>query len=314
MRQACADGIFELASVDPRVVFVGSDLGPGAMEPMRLRYPERFFMEGVSEQYIIGMAAGLAATGFIPFVNSIGTFLTCRGFEQIAIDLCLQNLPVRLIGNGGGLVYASLGPTHLATEDLAILRALPNMTVVAPCDSDEAVGAPRPVPRLAWPGLLPTWWCRRSCGEPRPRASVTGPGGLLPPTRRVLVVSTGTITGNVVAAADLLTAQGVAVGVLHLSTVKPLDGPLLRDASGRADLVVVVEEHTPAGGLAGAVLESLADEPARLPGRFLRLGLPDEFISQYGSQRELLGRYGLDPVGLADRIERAWRAKRVDPP
>lgn len=150
MRQAWADGIFELASVDPRVVFVGSDLGPGAMEPMRLRYPERFFMEGVSEQYIIGMAAGLAATGFIPFVNSIGTFLTCRGFEQIAIDLCLQNLPVRLIGNGGGLVYASLGPTHLATEDLAILTVLPNMTVVAPCDSDEAVALLGQ--SLDWPG------------------------------------------------------------------------------------------------------------------------------------------------------------------
>jgi transketolase len=104
---------------------------------MKKEMPERFFMEGVSEQHIIGMAAGLAMEGFIPYVNTIATFITRRCYEQVALDLCLQDLPVRLIANGGGVVYAPLGPTHLAVEDIAIMRALPNMAVVAPCDADE---------------------------------------------------------------------------------------------------------------------------------------------------------------------------------
>ena len=139
MRKTALDCVFELAKKDDRVVFIGSDLSVGVLDEMRRVLPKRFFMEGVSEQHIIGMAAGLALEGFIPYVNTIATFLTRRCYEQIALDLCLQNLPVRLIANGGGAVYAPLGPTHLAVEDLAILRALPNMTVVAPCDAAEMV-------------------------------------------------------------------------------------------------------------------------------------------------------------------------------
>src|SRR5580693_31690 len=137
MRQTALDMVTELARRDARVVFIGSDLGAGAMDVFRAEMPDRFFMEGVSEQSIIGMAAGLAMEGFIPFVNTIATFLTRRCFEQVAVDLCLHNLPVRLIANGGGVVYAPLGPTHLAIEDMAILRTLPNMTVVAPSDAEE---------------------------------------------------------------------------------------------------------------------------------------------------------------------------------
>ena len=104
------------------MVFIGSDLGPGVLENMRVEMPDRFFMEGVSEANIIGMAAGLAMDGFIPYVNTIATFLTRRCFEQISIDLCLHNLSVRLIANGGGLVYAPLGPTHIAIDDVALMQ------------------------------------------------------------------------------------------------------------------------------------------------------------------------------------------------
>jgi transketolase len=137
MRKTSLDMVYQFAKVDPRIVFIGSDLGHGVLDGMKKEIPDRFFMEGVSEQHIIGMAAGLAMSGFVPFVNTIATFLTRRCYEQIALDLCLQDLPVRLIANGGGGVYAPLGPTHLAVEDIAIMRALPNMTVVAPCDAQE---------------------------------------------------------------------------------------------------------------------------------------------------------------------------------
>src|SRR6266567_3846596 len=137
MRPTCINKVFELAKRDSRVAYIGSDLDPPLTKRMREEMPGRAFMEGVSEAHVVGMAAGLAMEGFIPFVHTIATFITRRCFEQVAVDVCLHNLPVRLIGNGGGLVYAPLGPTHLAIEDIAIMRALPNMTVVSVCDADE---------------------------------------------------------------------------------------------------------------------------------------------------------------------------------
>src|SRR6201986_4483313 len=137
MRETCINMVYELAKQDERVVFIGSDLSPGLLKEMKEEFPDRYYMEGVTEANIIGMAAGLAMEGYIPYVNTIATFITRRCYEQVAVDVCMHNLPIRLIGNGGGLVYAPLGPTHLAIEDIAIMRALPNMTVVAVCAAGE---------------------------------------------------------------------------------------------------------------------------------------------------------------------------------
>src|SRR5437762_18872 len=137
MRKTCLDMVYELAKKDQRIFFIGSDLGVGTLKKFKAEMPERFLMEGVSEANVVGMAAGLALEGKIVYVNTIATFLTRRCFEQVVLDLCLHNANVRMIANGGGVVYAPLGPTHLAIEDMAILRSIPNMTIVAPCDADE---------------------------------------------------------------------------------------------------------------------------------------------------------------------------------
>lgn len=137
MRNECLNSVLRLAKKNKKVIFIGSDLGAGVLSQFKKEIPNRFYMEGISEQHIIGMAAGMAKEGFIPYVNTIATFLTRRCFEQIAVDLCLHKLPVRLIGNGGGVVYAPLGPTHQAIEDIAIMRALPNMSVFAVSDKVE---------------------------------------------------------------------------------------------------------------------------------------------------------------------------------
>ena len=137
MRKMCLETVYELAKKNKKVIFLGSDLEPGVLDQFKKKIPERFFMEGVCEQGIIGVSAGLALEGFIPYVNTIATFITRRCFEQVAVDLCLHNLPVRLIGNGGGLVYAPLGPTHQAIEDISIMRTLPNMSIISPCDAVE---------------------------------------------------------------------------------------------------------------------------------------------------------------------------------
>ena len=205
------------------MVFVGSDLGPGILDKMKTEFPDRFFMEGFSEQYIIGMAAGLAMEGFIPYVNTIATFLTRRCYEQVAVDLCMHDLPVRLIANGGGGVYAPLGPTNLAIEDIAIMRALPNMAVVAPCDADEMNRLM--MSTLEWPHPI---YIRLAKGGDRVVSAEqngfelgksikmkTGTDGMF--------ITTGVMTQLALETAEILKGDGVDVGVLHVHTIKPFD-------------------------------------------------------------------------------------------
>lgn len=309
MRQACQNHIYTLAKRDARVVFIGSDLGPGLLDEMRQTMPDRYFMEGICEQNIVGMAAGMAMDGLIPYVNTIATFITRRCYEQVAVDMCVHNLPVRLIGIGGGLVYAPLGPTHQAIEDIAIMRALPNMAVVAPADAAEMVRAMEA--SLDWPGPL---YIRVAKGGDPPVSQAkdgfaigraipmrpvdpAAPGG-----RRVLLVSTGVMTNRALAAAGLLADEGIAAGVLHMHTVKPLDAATLLAMAAEVDLVATVEEHVAIGGLGSAVADALvlADDPP--PVKIMRLALPDAFADDYGSQDHLLERVGLQPPQIARRI------------
>jgi len=303
MRQTALDAITELARRDARIVFIGSDLGAGTMDGFRAEMPDRCFMEGVSEQSIVGMAAGLAMEGFIPFVNTIATFLTRRCFEQVAVDLCLHNLPVRLIANGGGVVYAPLGPTHLAIEDMAILRALPNMTVVAPSDAREmrrVIAA-----TLDLPG--PVYIRLGKGGDPviarDGEAFAIGTAIEKRAPGRVAMISTGVTTERCLRAADLLAVRGIAAGVLHCHTVKPLDIDAVGRFAAGVDLLVTVEEHVVTGGLGSAVADALLAGGGAIP-RFLRLSLPDEFPRHYGSQDDLLELAGLQPAAIAERVAR----------
>lgn len=305
MRQTSLSMIHELARRDPRVVFIGSDLGPGTLSAFREEFPERFFMEGVAEQNIIGMAAGLALDGFIPYVNTIATFLTRRCYEQIAIDVCLHNLPVRLIGSGGGLVYAPLGPTHLAIEDVAIMRALPNMSVLAPADAEEMR---RLMPEtLTWPGPI---YLRLAKGgdpvltDPQDGFAI-GRAILRRPAGDALIVTTGVLLGSALGAAEALAAEGIHAGVLHVPTIKPLDHETILGLASRVKVLITVEEHTLTGGLGSAVAELLADCGPTPGPRLHRLGIPDIFPKEYGSQSTMLQGFGLDSSGVAAAVRQA---------
>ncbi len=307
MRQTCLNMVYELAKRDPRVVFIGSDLGPGTLDKMKQEMPERFFMEGVCEANVIGMAAGLAMDGFIPYVNTIATFLTRRCYEQVAIDLCLHRLPVRLIANGGGLVYAPLGPTHLAIEDMAIMRALPNMTVIAPVDAEEMR---RFMPEtLDWPG--PIYIRLGKGGDPvvsdARHGFVIGRAIVARKPGDVVLISTGVMTERCLRASDILTERGIAAGVIHAHTVKPLDREAILDALSSGIPAISVEEHTLVGGLGGALAELIADTGMR--NRLVRLGIPDVFTEHYGNQDQLLADFGLSPEGIADSVAGALVAK-----
>lgn len=307
MRKVCLDSVYQLAKADPRIVFIGSDLGPGVLNNMKREIPERFFMEGISEQHVIGMAAGLAMEGFIPYVNTIATFLTRRCYEQIALDLCLQDIPVRLIANGGGVVYAPLGPTHLAVEDIAIMRALPNMAVVAPCDADEmrrlmanTVDWPHPIYiRLAKGGDAIV--SREENGFELGKAIMLREAGV------GLFITTGVMTQMALQAADRLANEGLSCGVLHMHTIKPLDHAALTHWLPKVDGVVTVEEHTRIGGLGSAVLEFCNDEMPGQAAKIVRIGIPDRFADRYGSQNSLLGYWGINVDSLCEAMRKQLR-------
>jgi transketolase len=314
MRPTCIDKVFELAKRDERVVYIGSDLDPPLTRRMREEMPGRAFMEGVSEAHIVGMAAGLAMEGFIPFVHTIATFITRRCFEQVAVDVCLHNLPVRLIGNGGGLVYAPLGPTHLAIEDIAIMRSLPNMTVVSVCDADEMKRFMDQT--LDWPGPI---YIRLAKGyDPivsRPELDFAiGRAIALREARAardpVLLIATGVATTRALTAAETLAEEGIECTVLHLHTVKPLDAEAVVRHAEAARLVVTVEEHTIVGGLGSAVVDALIDARLGHLPPIRRLGIPDAFAEHYGSQDNLMEIYGLQPPQIAQTVRDGLYALR----
>ena len=303
MRKKALDSVYELAKVDDRVIFLGSDLGPDVLINMKKEIPDRFFMEGVSEQHIIGMAAGLAMEGFIPYVNTIATFITRRCYEQVALDLCLQDLPVRLIANGGGVVYAPLGPTHLAVEDIAIMRALPNMAVIAPCDADEMKRFMSST--LNWPHPI---YIRLGKGGDKVVSEEKfgfemGKAILMREPGEGLIISTGVMTQLAIEAAEKLNQEGIACGVLHVHTIKPLDELQLSKLLPHVKAVVTVEEHTRIGGLGSAVLEFTNDNMPEQSSKIMRIGIPDQFAKQYGSQESLLNHWGITVENLVNSMK-----------
>lgn len=305
MRKTCLDWVHKLAKQDPRVVFIGSDLSPGLLSGMKQEMPERWFMEGIAEQNVVGMAAGMAMDGLIPYANTIATFFSRRSYEQVAVDCCLHNVPVRLISNGGGLVYAPLGPTHLAIEDIAIMRALPNMTLVACCDAEEMKRFMDA--SLAWKG--PIYIRLAKGGDPivsRPEngfeigKAITMRMSTDPSP--VVLMTTGVMTTNALRAADILQSDGLDVSVVHFHTIKPVDAAAVVEHGRSARLVVTVEEGIAIGGFGSAVTDILVDELGPNMPWMKRIAIPDSFCKNYGVQDDLFDIYGLSPPKIARAV------------
>ena len=302
MRETCLDQVYELAKTDPRVVFIGSDLGIGVLRKFKEEMPDRFYMEGISEAHVVGMAAGIALEGGIVYVNTISTFLTRRCFDQVAVDLCLHNLNVRLIGNGGGLVYAPLGPTHLAIEDVSIFRALPNMTIVAVADADEMK---RLMPQTV--DHRGPMYIRLAKGyDPIvTNDSVPfriGKGLAMRNGRDALLLTTGITLGVAQEAAKRVATEGIECAILHVPTIKPLDTEQLLDLADPVRAIVPIEENTIIGGLGSAVAEVVAEAGFSPAKKFRRIGIPDIFPDHYGSQEKLMEHYRIDASGVADTV------------
>jgi transketolase len=294
MRNTFASTLYEVAKLDPRVHIVVADISPaGSMAKFREDYPERFINVGVAEQSMIGLCAGLALRGCLPFAYTIATFSIYRPFEQVRDDLCYQNLPVTVVGIGGGVTYSTLGGTHHAQEDIAVMGALPNMAVIAPCDPSEAEAA-------TWACAMrkgPTYLRLGKAGEPvltanAPEPFAFGKARLIQEGTDVCFLSYGPImkmTFDV--AARLKEQQGKSSAIVSVHTLKPLDTEAIKGYLKRYPKVVVIEEHSERGGLAAQVKQLAWECKATCDLR--TFSLKDEFIHEFGSHADLLAAHGL---------------------
>lgn len=302
MRTAFFRTLLDLAAADERINLVVGDLGFGAVEPFAERFPQRFLNAGVAEQNMTGIAAGVALSGKTVFTYSIANFPTLRCLEQIRNDVCYHNANVKVVAVGGGFTYGPLGMTHHATEDLAIMRALPGMIVVAPGDPVEVEQATRAI--AAHPG--PCYLRLGRTGEP-----VVHGGEIdfrLGRAIRVLdgadltLISTGGLLETAIRVAERLAIEGVQARVLSMHTIKPLDAEAVLSAARETRAIVTLEEHSVIGGLGSAVAEVLA-ESGEFPVTFKRLGLPSVFSSHVGSQEYLRAQYGISEEGILQSLE-----------
>ena len=298
MRQKALSTVYELAKQNPRIVFIGSDLGAGTLKEMKEELPQQFFMEGISEQHVVGFAAGLAQEGFIPYINTIGTFLTRRSFEQVTIDIGLHNLPVRLLASGGGMVYAPLGPTHTAIDDFSLMLNVPNMKVFAPADALEMVNLLRTV-----------------VNDPSPHYIRFGKGGEDIVTKellefqmkpkvfgednsKVIIFTTGIMLQHCIIAKKILSEKAITVTIIHCPYLNDLSLESIIPIMESASIVLCVEEHVPRGGLFTQLIHECVK--FLIPTSNLhQASLPGFFSHNYGSQVDHLEFNGLTGLKIA---------------
>lgn len=296
MRNMFAEVLYELGREDTRIHIVVADISPaGPMEKFRQEFPERFINVGVAEQTMIGICAGLALKGMKPFAYTIATFSLYRPYEIIRDDLGYQNLPVTVVGIGGGVIYSTLGGTHYAQEDIAIAGSIPNMTILAPCDPEEARSATLYVGRHHSGG--PVYLRFGKAGEPVITSDAAEPFRFgktryLRKGNDVAIMSYGVIMGMARKVADRLSEKGHSVSLISCHTLKPLDTDGIAGILRSHKRVIVIEEHVPQGGLAAQTKQLAWDIKARCDLHIFTL--KDEFVHCYGSHEDILAAHGID--------------------
>lgn len=291
LREGFGRGLVAAGAADKEIVAACADLTDSThMGAFAQAYPDRFIEIGIAEQNLVTVGSGLAAMGKVPFVSSYAAFCPGRDWEQIRTTICLNDRPVKIVGSHAGLSVGPDGATHQMLEDIALMRVLPNMVVIAPCDSLEAEKATRAMARNVRPNYI------RLAREATPiitkddtpfeigRAYVYRQG------TDVSLITTGTMTYQALVAADQLAGSGISAEVIHVPTIKPLDAVTIIQSVQKTKHVVTAEEGQIAGGLGGAVAELLAEE---FPVHMRRIGMRDKF-GESGTPEELLTHFGLD--------------------
>jgi len=312
VRDAFVRTVHDLAARDPRVLLMTGDLGFGVLTEFARERPAQYLNVGVAEQNLAGIACGAALSGHLVFMYSIGNFPTLRCLEQVRNDICYHDANVKIVAVGGGFSYGALGMSHHATEDIAIMRALPGMTVLCPGDVREAAEATAIAYRTPGPCYLrldksaapdvPGAETRIAIGRPR----------RLRAGSRVAILGVGGVLEDALEAAAVLDRDGVSCGVYSVHTIKPLDTGAIAAIVADASIVVTVEEHAIDGGLGSVVLEACA-AASIWPARLIRFAMKNTFSSVVGSQKYLRARYGLSSAALVQGIRDAMLSPAGSP-
>lgn len=305
MRDTFVRTLIGLAKENKNIELITGDLGFGVLKPFWEQLPDQFTNAGIAEQNMTTVAAGMALEGKIVFTYSIGNFPTLRCLEQIRNDCAYHQANVKIVCVGGGFVYGSLGMSHQATEDLAILRALPDVVVLAPGDLVEAEEATKAM--VNYPG---TCYLRLGRGgEKRIHDHIDnfqiGKAIQVKDGEKIAIFSTGAIFEEVEGAYDILTQNGFSPAVYTFPTVKPIDAEVIRDCAQRFDYIVTCEEHNIVGGFGSAVAEVMAEMKNR-KAALIRIGMEDQYAVLVGNQKYLRDKYGMSAEKIADRIEAAY--------
>lgn len=293
MRQAFNEELLKIAHKDKRVFMVLSDIGYGEIEPFANAFKERFINCGVAEQNMTGVACGIAMEGNTAITYSIANFPTLRCLEQIRNDVCYHNANVKIIVIGGGLAYGPLGISHHSTEDIAIMRALPNMVVLAPSDIPETRKATHAMMNYNGPVYLRCGYKGEKDIHENDFDFVIGKGIHVMEGKDISILFTGTIGYNAKLASQELKKKGISVNLISIPTVKPIDKELIIACVKSTGAILTVEEHNLSGGFGSAVAEVLADSGICNLVKFKRIALPDIYVSKVGTHDWLRDYYGL---------------------
>jgi transketolase len=303
MRNNFAEVLYEEGKKDNKICVVVADISPaGSIQKFRNEFPDRFINCGVAEQSMIGIAAGLALKGFRPFCYTIATFTLYRPFEMVRVDLCYQNLPVTIIGMGAGAIYSTLGGTHHTIEDVAVASALPNMTVIAPCDPSEMRDATK---WCATKSNGPVYMRLGKVGEPNITENAIekfqfGKIRYIKKGNEIAIISYGITVKMALDLSVELEKKGKSVSVISCHTIKPLDKVGIKKILNEYQSVYVIEEHVPHGGLSSRVKEIASDEKTK--AELKSFTLKDKFIHFYGNHQELLEKHELSVKKILEKI------------
>lgn len=297
MRNAFSDALVAAALADPKVLLLTGDHGYALFDAFRKARPDQYINCGIAEQNMVGVAAGLAKAGFKPIVYGLAAFVPVRVLEQIKMDVCYENLPVILIGDGAGLVYSHLGTSHQSTEDIACTRAIPSLTVLSPADRFEMTATMQLALQLASPVYLRVGKSDR--GDVHSGPVSLKAGELLQVrqgTQRIALLA----TGSMVKTAMDLSDQGLNAQVWSVPSIKPLSPQLLGEIANHVDCIVTLEEHSTMGGLGACVAEEVA---THRPLSICRIGIEDRFSAYCGTWDYLLQEHRLDLLSIREKIE-----------
>jgi transketolase len=301
MRNAYISALHQLSKTNENILALVADNGTIVYDKYREDFPDRFINFGISEANMVSVAAGLASCGKIPFAYTISNFLTFRAYEQIRNDVCMQKMNVKIVGIGVGFVYSYLGPTHHGTEDIAVMRVLPEMTIFSPSDPSETVKATNAAAQIVGPVYLRL----TTGGTPKIYEDdyefEVGKGVTLRDGSDIAIIATGSIVHEVVQAANELEKLGISVRLINIHTIKPIDREIIIKAARETQVILTVEEHSITGGLGSCVAEVLGEENCIFRS-FKRLGLNDVFAQGYGNYQEMKALNGLSKDDIVREV------------